>query len=267
MFLLSFLRRAKSRLLRVPAALFIRPKLESIPFEITRIGTKYGGWCYAKTSGLTGSNAVFCGAGEDISFDIGFASAFGANVFIVDPTPRAVTHVNSVLSRVGLPSETCFVAGGKQDPQSYDLSSINPNQIQLVEFALWNKSCILKFYAPRNHEHVSYSILNYQNSYSSEGSFIEVQALSMTDLIESNLIPSNIAILKLDIEGAEHEVIANLIDSGHRPCQILVEYDELLIGSLRGISRFKATHHKLTSIGYKLFSRESSNFSYLFDPS
>ena len=68
---------------------------------------------------------------------------------------------------------------------------------------------------------------------------------------------------KLDIEGAEHEVIKCMLDEGLRPRQILVEYDELLAGHLRGIYRFRNTHIRLKSFGYKLFYREAGNFSYI----
>ena len=139
----SILRRLKSKLSRIPVALFARPSLSIVSFEIERIGTEYGGWHFAKTKSLEGSKVVFCGAGEDISFDIGFASLYSASVYIVDPTPRAINHVKSVLSRAGSGSESGFVLGGKQDPSSYDLSGVRSEQISLVEYALWNKNCRL----------------------------------------------------------------------------------------------------------------------------
>ena len=262
MFPSPFFRKVKSVFSKIPVFLFARPSLTRVPFEVECIGTAYGGWYFAKTPRLQGSNAVFCGAGEDISFDVGFAAKYSADVFIVDPTPRAVSHVNSVLSRLGSPATTSYVSGGNQDPTSYDLSNITPNQIKLIKFALWNKSCILKFFAPRNPSHVSYSILNYQNNYVTQGSFLEVEARTINHLISDKILPLFIEILKLDIEGAEHEVIKTMLDDGVFPRQLLVEYDELLAGSVRGILRFRKTHKLLESSGYRLFHRDRANYSY-----
>ena len=261
--MIKFLRKVKFKFQAALSALFARPSLSRVPFEIERIGTEYGGWWFAKTKTLKGSKVVFCGAGEDISFDIGFASLYSARVYIVDPTPRAIDHVKSVLSRSGSGSESGFALGGKQDPSSYDLSGIRGDQISLVEYALWNKNSILRFYSPSNPEHVSHSIVNYQNSYSNDSDYIEVEARTILDLVECGILPSSVEILKLDIEGAEHEVIENMLASNFRPRQILVEYDELSTGGLRGIYRFRRTHKKLNSFGYKLFNREGLNYSYL----
>ena len=261
--MLKFFSKVKSRFLRLPLLLLVRPQLFKLPYDINRLGTEYGGWHFAKTKSLHASQVVFCGAGEDISFDIAFAALYSANVFVVDPTQRAVSHVKSVISRAGSGSKSDFVRGGKQNPSSYDLTLVSNTQLHLVEYALWNKNCTLKFFTPKNPQHVSHSIVNYQNSYKTDSSFVEVKARTISSLIECGILPSDIEILKLDIEGAEHEVIKCMLDEGLRPRQILVEYDELLAGHLRGIYRFRNTHIRLKSFGYKLFYREAGNFSYI----
>ena len=202
-------------------------------------------------------------AGEDISFDIGFAAKYKSKVFIVDPTPRAVTPGSKVLERVGAGAQQEFVAGGCQDPSSYDLSGIEENQVNLIKLALWREKCKIKFFAPSNPAHVSHSIVNYQNNYSQASESIEVDAVTLGDLCSDKLSISSIEILKLDIEGAEHEVISSMLSSELRPKQVLVEYDELLVGSFRGLNRFRKTHRQLLLNGYKLFSRDGANYSYI----
>ena len=126
--MLKFFHKLKSRFLRFPFLLLVRPRLFKLPFDIDRLGTQYGGWYFAKTKSLHSSQVVFCGAGEDISFDVAFAALYSANVFIVDPTQRAVSHVKSVISRAGSGSEADFVLGGKQNPSSYDLTLVSNDQ-------------------------------------------------------------------------------------------------------------------------------------------
>ena len=260
--MLRLLNKFRSKLSRLTVAVLARPAVSKKPFQVKRLGTDYGGWHFAESRSLEGSKAVFCGAGEDISFDISFASIYGAQVFIIDPTPKAISHVNSVLSRIGDAPESSFIPGGKQEATSYNLSEIRPAQVVLLKYALWNRVCTLKFFAPKNSEHVSHSAVNYQNNYSAETPFIEVNASSISDLIARNVLPHDIEIVKLDIEGAEHEVIADMLDNGTHPNQILVEYDELIVGSLRGIKRFRKTHKRLCDSGYILFFRDGTNYSY-----
>ena len=69
-------------------------------------------------------------------------------------------------------------------------------------------------------------------------------------------------ILKLDIEGAEYEVINDVLNYS-LPNQVLLEYDELSDFSLSIIKRVKNTHKKLLNAGYILFKKEGSNFSYI----
>lgn len=69
-----FLAKPKSKLKLIPASLLARPSLSRILYQIGRIGTQYGGWCFAPTPLLMNSEVVFCGAVEDVSFGIGFAA-------------------------------------------------------------------------------------------------------------------------------------------------------------------------------------------------
>ena len=261
--MLTLLNKFRLKLAHITVAALARPPLSKESCQIRRLGTDYGGWHFVESRSLQGCNAVFCGAGEDISFDISFAATYGAQVFIVDPTPQAVSHVESVLSRIGEGAESSFVPDGKQEACSYDLSEIRHTQVVLLKYALWNRVCRLKFFAPKNKEHVSHSAVNYQNSYSTDTPFIEVDASSISDLITRNILPHDIDILKLDIEGAEHEVIADMLDNDTRPNQLLVEYDELIVGSFRGIKRFRKTHKRLCDSGYMLFFRDGTNYSYI----
>ncbi len=263
MYIVEFFRRGKNKFKKIIKSIKIYTRIHPIDYNIKRLGTLYGGWYFALTPSLKSSTVISCGAGEDISFDIDLTSEFKCLTYIVDPTPRAIKHVTSVLKRSGKTKDSNYNNTGSQSIDSYDLSEIKDGQINLIEKALWNEDKNIKFFLPRNPNHVSHSLINFQNEYSNKTDSIEVGAITFAKLIELIELKGNLEILKLDIEGAEHEVICDLINSEILPNQILVEYDELMIDSTRGIKRFKSTHKLLLNSGYKLFAKENTNYSYL----
>ena len=260
---LNFLWRLKNKFYYFYRVIKTNVKIYDIPYKISRRGSDYGGWNFAITPKLEKSTIILCGAGEDISFDIEITSEFNCSTYIVDPTPRAVKHFKSVLNRIGKGKEKQFNKTGCQEIESYDMSVIKENQIHLLEKALWNQNKTLKFFAPKHPKHVSHSLINYQNNYSTDSISIEVQAIDSNTLFNTIKKETNIEILKLDIEGAEHEFLYDLISNNYLPNQILVEYDELMLNSIKAIKRFKYTHEFLSTNGYKLFYKEGTNYSYL----
>ena len=165
----KFLEKINNKILTQITNFRINDKIQKIPYEIKYFGNDpYGSWYFALTPGLEESTIILCGAGEDISFDIEFTSKFNSFTYIVDPTPRAISHVKSTLKRCGKNKKTQYKLGGKQDIEAYDMRYIKPNQVQLVENALWNQNETLKFYCPKDPKTISHSILNWQNSYSQD---------------------------------------------------------------------------------------------------
>ena len=71
-----------------------------------------------------------------------------------------------------------------------------------------------------------------------------------------------IEILKLDIEGAEIEVIEDVLTDGIRPRQILVEFDQLQKQTRPHRARVRATLRLLSDAGYRLLRREQFNYSF-----
>ena len=192
------------------------------------------------------------------------ASLFKSIILIVDPTPRAKDHFLKVIKRLGQKPIVKYDLLGNPDPLSYDLENIEQKQLVFIDKALWNKNKKLKFFSPKNEKNVSHSIINFQNNYNKDSKYIYVDAITIKKLIvkffEKNQIPE---IIKLDIEGAEHEVILDMMQNKVYPNQILCEFDELQNGSFRSFKRFRFTNRLLERNGYKLFAREQFNFSYI----
>jgi len=221
-------------------------------YELMSLGTEYGGWTFVNSPTLEGSTIISAGLGEDASFDVEFASAFNAKVIVVDPTPRAILHFNRMHERVGKANTTEYLDGGDQPVEAYDLSNINADQLVIDKRALWNEDAKIKFFQPTNPDNVSYSIVNFQNNYKDDGPFIEVDACPIATLLaDYNIDNRPLELLKLDIEGAEIEVIDSMIGDGIYPNQICVEFDELQMNSEKAYSRVDMINELLEENGYK----------------
>ena len=239
-----------------------------VGYKYSRLGTNYGGWTYVDEPYLYNSVIISAGLGEDASFDVEFATKYNATVIIIDPTPRAIKHFEGIEKRIGKKNDiTMSDFSGKLPVECYDLSNVNRSQLKFLDKAIWNETTSLKFYAPSNSDHVSHSIVNFQNNYSNKTSYIEVEACTITDLIMFfEIDPVNIPLIKLDIEGAEIEVIESLISSNIRPRQLLVEYDELNSPSDISYNRVTEAHTLLTANNYKcIFTDRQSDFLYILN--
>jgi len=228
------------------------PRFELVEAKpVTELGTDYGGWSLLGRDSLHDSWVVSCGAGEDVSFDVELMRLYGAHVVFVDPTPRALAHVEALCKRVGARSTRPFASGGKQPIDAYDLSGVMRDQIDMLALAVSGTSGFAKFFEPPTSEGVSYSLTNFQNSYSRTTPSIEVETIALPELLEQ--VGHEISVLKMDIEGAEIEALEALESSRHRPQQILVEFDELAQPSVYARNRFELGHSALLRMGYQAF--------------
>lgn len=227
------------------------------------MGTPYGGWCFVDSPELFDSMILSCGLGEDASFDVEFASAYGAKVLIVDPTPRAIEHFHALEQRCGLKNDQGYGPGGNQPPRAYDLADVERGRLRLVPLALHHREGTVRFYAPIDPKHVSYSIVNFQNSYATDTPYIEVGAVTFERLMDEHA-PFGFPLVKLDIEGAEVGVIPNLVSSPRAPNQLLVEFDELGQLGRMAVNHFRSCDRLLRAADYRLARFEPpSNFLYV----
>ena len=203
-------------------------KLIEVDLPTKYLGTPYGGWYFPETNLPKKPTLLSAGVGEDVSFDIEIINIFSAKVYFVDPTPRSISHIDKIIDNLGKQKSVEFdIKSGTQPIEAYDLSSIQRDDFLLIKKALYNQADLkIKFFKPPNEDFVSHSISNYQNQFSKKTDYIEVTTTTVENIINQYEI-DHLDILKLDIEGAENQVIPNLLKKKIFPTQILVEFDEL----------------------------------------
>lgn len=233
--------------------------------KVISLGSDYGGWFFLDNKNLENKFIISAGLGEDASFDIEIINKYNCKVISIDPTPRAISHYNQIIDKSGNLGSNIYIDGGKQNISSYNLTKINRKNFILIDRALYNiDDEELKFFAPKNKNHVSHSINNFQNDYKKTTDFIKVKTITVKSILNKFDI-NDIEILKLDIEGAEIEVIKNILSERIFPNQILVEFDELIKINELAIKRFEDVHQILLSKNYNLIKTNNNfpNFLYV----
>ena len=129
----------------------------------------------------------------------------------------------------------------------------------MLNKAIWNKSDEeLKLYFPKDKSNVSLSVSNFSNNFKNDTDFIKVRTITYSELLKKFNI-TKLTLLKLDIEGAECDIILNLIENNLLPDQILVEFDELYTYDLKQLRKYLRLHNKLTKKNY--LSVKTQHFS------
>jgi FkbM family methyltransferase len=185
--------------------LTFRPEVR-LPTEFH--GTEYGGWAILADSLTSESVVLSFGVGEDATFDLSLIQKYRCDVHAFDPTPKSIAWVRS---------------------------SISDERFRFFPVALSDSDGQLRLFLPKREDYVSASITAGANR---SGDPIDVPARRLTTLADE-LGLSHIDVLKMDIEGAEYAVIADLRRTPERllPRQLLVEFHhffpEIGIGATR----------------------------------
>lgn len=206
----------------------LRPVLvSSTGLTLEKLGSDYGGWV-VPVDMIERDWICYCvGVGEDITFDLAIINRFGVNVYAFDPTPRAVRYVKEAMS--GLPESFHF-----------------------QDIGLWSSDATLRFYAPDNPNYVSHSIVNLCQTQT----YFEAPCKKLSSIMR-DLGHERIDLLKLDIEGAEFEVLRNILEERLNIQVLCVEYDQpvpfhRIIGSI----------WQLIHAGYRLICIDRFNLTF-----
>jgi len=186
---------------------------------------KDGGWWFTP-EGLCSDSIVYSlGVGDDIEFDLSLIENYGVQVHAFDPTPSSVDMLD-----------------GKNLPQ----------QFEFHPWAVTAADGSLTFY-PRLKKDGTKSDVMYTMIAEEEtiGDAIEVPAYSLSTISEK-LGHQQIDLLKMDIEGAEYEVLDGLLASPILPTQLLVEFHHRFPGI--GLEKTADMIERLRAAGYRIFA-------------
>jgi FkbM family methyltransferase len=141
--------------------------------------------------------SICAGAGTNITFECAFSQEFpDMQITLLDPSPHSIQHIE----KINLPSN-----------------------LQHLPVGLSNEDTILKFHKPSTSGIGSLSALNLQPS----ETFFELPVKRISTILnEQNVEPRNLCYLKFDIEGSEHVVIDDMIQSKLRPAHVAFEFDQ-----------------------------------------
>ena len=249
------MRRILRRLRRELASRRVKQWVDSEPVELVRLGTKHCGWVLPAKTVEAGGTAVCVGAGEDISFDVELNKR-GFHVHTLDPTPRAKRHVQQLLEAalVGAP-----MAIDQSPSNYYDLCGFDVGRFRYLDVGVWEEDATMRFFSPEDKNHVSHSIVNLQQT----REYFEARCLTMESLA-SLLDLREFTLLKLDIEGAEHRVLRNLIARGPLPQVLCVDFDEIRLPlDADHLKRIRQSVQMLKKTGYTFAHLENANALFL----
>jgi FkbM family methyltransferase len=178
---------------------------------------------------LMPSSTVYSfGIGNDVSFDLGVIGRYGCTVHGFDPTPRSIAWVASNVS------EPRFV---------------------FHELGIGARDGEDSFEQPKQDTHVSYF-----PTVGPAGTWrFKVNRLVT---IMKDLGHGRLDILKMDVEGFEYAVLADMIASGIRPRAIAVEFHHRMHG-IAEAETIKAAGD-LRDYGYRLFHVSDTGREYSF---
>jgi len=221
--------------------------------DLVRFGTDYGGFYYPRDlPGLCKESIIYCvGVGEDISHDIGISGALkGADLYLFDPTPRAIAHVKKVqnVQETGVrPANNKREGGG--DPTYWDRvlnTSAGPcGEIHFVPCAMDVENQERLFYPPKNTEFVSCRFWDQ----GAKGDPYTVQCKTLQSIMGENG-HDRVDLLKLDIEGAEIDVLNALLDDTvpeNLPVYLSVDFDSARVGINGGAKAARALLNRLST--------------------
>lgn len=186
---------------------------------------KAGGWWFTP-DGLNRNSVVYSlGVGDDIDFDLSVIEKYGVEVHAFDPTPATIDMLGH---------------------------RVMPHGFVFHPWAVTADDGTLTFY-PRlkkdgTKSEVMYTMVAEDDTVDAA---IEVPAYSLATIC-GKLGHERIELMKMDIEGAEYEVLDGLLASPVRPRQLLVEFHHRFPGI--GLEKTADAVGRLRDDGYRIFA-------------
>ena len=214
-----------------------KKKLEKLGIIPSKIDTAklYGddhGWVIDYSRIVPESIIYSVGVGSNIDFDLALIKELKTEIFAFDPTPRSIDWV-----------------------KEQDL----PEEFKFYPLGLGSKDGEMEFFPPSRESSTHFSPIDRYNNKNVETIKAPVKSLKS---ISQELGHKTIDILKMDIEGAEYDVIDNLKDQEVEINQILIEFHHMYKGI--SLEDTRSAIDKLNSLGFELFHISDRTYEFSF---
>jgi FkbM family methyltransferase len=184
---------------------------------------------------------ISAGLGKDITFDLAMMEA-GFNVIGIDPISESVEYVNKIVS--------------------------NNTNYTLMKACLAKDNLGLFMYAPIKEGHISWSVIS-----GKEHTKKLYPSITLDDLEENEIVgKARLKVLKMDIEGAEVDILDQIAHSNSVYGVCLAELDYIskqryrkFLKRLSAIIITKKVLKCLHRKGYVIFATEGYNFSWIHE--
>ena len=211
--------------------------------DLVRIGTRYGGSTIPSALLHANSITLLAGAGEDISFDVGIVQHYGCKAHILDPTPRARCHFDE-LTRHVLRGQPMPINHSKR--VFYSLDRIRLPNLHFHSAGLAAHNGVRRFYAPLNQNHVSHTPMRARTTQR----YFDARTERLKSFMDRHGIPK-LDLLKLDIAGAEYEVLPTVVEDNLDISALCVEFVEYNTPASKGArDRIEQAANQLIAHGY-----------------
>jgi FkbM family methyltransferase len=226
-----------------------------------KLGTKYGGWYVPEEMDLDENSIIYsAGVGEDISFDLLLSDKYKSHIYLIDPTERASKHYESVYEGYEC-NGWDFSNQNIQTDYWPIISELKPQlkKMYYVKKGLWKERDVLKFYKQENENYVSQSLM--KDMFGKE--YDKVEVLSVKDLMREKQ-NTRIDLLKMDIEGAEVEVLDKMLDDNIYPKYLCIEFD-LALKRKDPENTTKKILERLMRGGYRMLKNDRMNITFMYE--
>jgi len=219
-----------TRALRYRKVLLGRDFYQSRQIKCPRLtfGNTYADWTFSPRNLDEHSVIYSFGVGEDISFDLKLIQHFKLHIHAFDPSPRSIEWVQKQKLR---------------------------EEFHFYPFGLADQDGSITFSEPAEPGIHSLKISDSANG-SAAGLKTHLLPVQRLPTILKKLGHERIDLLKMDIEGAEYEVIEDIINSSSPISQILIEFHHRFESI--GIGMTQQAISRLNGAGYRIFNVSAS---------